>query len=143
MILRRQLDQSLTSEVQERRGHGRHAIYALGGHTGEGFCEFGIVTRLDDEQLKSQEPRPRFDLAQPRGTHTRVVQAITLLIVGTACFKTSRRLLSKSVPDIDRPVILPPGRARLWTNLSLIGSARIANTIGVLVLAANSARTGC
>ena len=34
----------------------------------------GIVTRLDDKQLKSQEPRPRFDLAQSRGTHTRVVQ---------------------------------------------------------------------
>ena len=34
MILRGQLDQSLTPEVQERRGHGRHAIYALGDHAG-------------------------------------------------------------------------------------------------------------
>ena len=43
---------------------------------------------------------------------------------------------------MDKPVRFPPGRARLCTNPSLIGSLRIANTIGELTLASSNARIG-
>ena len=102
---------------------------------------------LPVEQPIKFEPAVNLQTAKTLGLAVEPIlgscKIITLSIVGTAFFKTSRRLLSKSVPDIDRPVILPPGRARLWMNPSPIGSLRIANTIGVLVLVANKARSGC
>jgi len=51
----------------------------------------------------------------------------------------SSRLVTKAVPKKLTPVMLPPGRLRLGTNPGAIGSPPIANTIGMLVVAAFAA----
>ena len=67
----------------------------------------------------------------------------TRLSAGRTSFKTSSRLPSKFEFNIDKPVTFPPGRAKLSTALSPTGSLWIANTIGLLIAVACSARTGC
>src|SRR5262249_53114646 len=49
---------------------------------------------------------------------------------GMASRKSSRRLPASSGDVIDKPVTLPPGRARLATRPLPRGSAIVANTIG-------------
>src|SRR4029453_6455784 len=54
---------------------------------------------------------------------------------------SSRRLPARSGIWADRPVTLPPGRARPATRLLPTGSATAANTIGMTVVAAFAATT--
>src|SRR5215468_7050158 len=61
---------------------------------------------------------------------------------GMASRKSSRRLPASSGDVIDRPVTLPPGRARLATRPVLRGSATVANTIGMTEVAFFAAKTG-
>ena len=56
--------------------------------------------------------------------------------------KSSRRLPASSGDVSDRPVTLPPGRARLATRPVLRGSATVANTIGITEVAGFAAKTG-
>ena len=56
--------------------------------------------------------------------------------------KSSRRLPTISVNWLDRPVILPPGRARLATRPVPRGSATATKTIGMTDVACFAARTG-
>ena len=61
---------------------------------------------------------------------------------GTTSRKSSRRLPARSVVWADRPVTLPPGRARLATRPLPTGSSASANTIGMTDVACFAARTG-
>jgi hypothetical protein len=54
---------------------------------------------------------------------------------------SSSRLAARSVTWVDRPVILPPGRARLATRPSPTGSRPSANTMGMADVARLSAGT--
>src|SRR5262245_14463405 len=60
---------------------------------------------------------------------------------GTISRKSASRFAAISVDWIDKPVTLPPGRARLATRPVPIGSAAIANTIGMTVVACLDAIT--
>ena len=51
--------------------------------------------------------------------------------LGTTSRKSSSRLPARSVDWIDRPVTLPPGRARLATRPVPTGSSAVAKTIGM------------
>src|ERR1039458_7254293 len=61
---------------------------------------------------------------------------------GTTSRKSSSRLAAVSVDWLDRPVTLPPGRARLATRLLPTGSPADANTIGMTDVACFAAITG-
>src|SRR5262245_42830480 len=50
---------------------------------------------------------------------------------GTTSRKSSSRLPARSADSIDRPVMLPPGRARLATRPAPTGSPDSARTIGI------------
>src|SRR5262249_519569 len=54
---------------------------------------------------------------------------------------SSSRLPARSADRIDRPVALPPGRARLATRLFPTGSPAVANTIGMTDVACSKAIT--
>src|SRR5215471_7830341 len=54
---------------------------------------------------------------------------------GTASRKSSRRLAAVSPNWFDKPVRLPPGRARLATRPVLTGSFTVAKTIGIIAVA--------
>jgi len=60
---------------------------------------------------------------------------------GTSSRKRSSRLPIRSVERIDRPVTLPPGRARLATRPVSTGSPAAPNTIGIAVVARFNAMT--
>src|SRR5208282_5254499 len=49
---------------------------------------------------------------------------------GTISFSCSRRFAESSADMADKPVMLPPGRARLWANPDPTGSAIRGDTIG-------------
>jgi hypothetical protein len=49
--------------------------------------------------------------------------------------RSSRRFVATSGPNADKPVMLPPGRARLLTNPLPTGSLAPANTIGMVDVA--------
>ena len=61
---------------------------------------------------------------------------------GTTSRKSSSRLPARSVCWIDRPVTLPPGRARLATRPVPTGSPATAKTIGMTDVACFAAMTG-
>jgi len=61
---------------------------------------------------------------------------------GTTERKSSRRLPARSAVWLDRPVTLPPGRARLATRPLATGSVADAKTIGMTDVACLAARTG-
>jgi hypothetical protein len=61
---------------------------------------------------------------------------------GMTSRKSSRRLLASSGDVSDRPVTLPPGRARLATSPLSRGSATVAKTIGMTEVACFTANTG-
>ena len=134
----RQLDQSLTPEVQERREPSSPCHLCLEQPRRRSFCEFYIVTRLDDERLESR-PRPVLTSLSPVDPYSgRPDRHLTDCRNGV--FQDSRRLLSKSDPDINRPVIFLLD-AQTLNDPSLIDQQGFED-IGVSVLAANSARTG-
>ena len=60
---------------------------------------------------------------------------------GTTSRKSSSRLPAASDPWLDRPVTLPPGRAKLATRPLPTGSPAVANTIGITDVACFAART--
>ena len=62
--------------------------------------------------------------------------------LGTTSRNSSNRLPASSVCWTDRPVTLPPGRARLTTRPVLTGSPATANTIGMTDVARFAAITG-
>src|SRR5262249_561548 len=59
---------------------------------------------------------------------------------GTASRRISTRLAPRSVAWLDRPVRLPPGRARLATRPVATGSPGSAKTIGIIVVACFAAK---
>jgi hypothetical protein len=61
---------------------------------------------------------------------------------GTTSRKSSSRFPARSVNWTDRPVTLPPGRARLATSPLPTGSAAAPKTIGMTDVACFAARTG-
>ena len=60
---------------------------------------------------------------------------------GTTTRKSSTRLPARSAAWDDKPVTLPPGRARLGTSLEPSGSFAAANTIGIADVACFAAST--
>src|SRR5215472_13704896 len=60
---------------------------------------------------------------------------------GTTSRKSSSRLAARSAAWFDRPVMLPPGRARLATRPVPSGSVATANTIGMTEVACFAATT--
>ena len=60
---------------------------------------------------------------------------------GSTSRKSSIRLPARSVDWIDRPVTLPPGRARIATKPLPTGSTASANTIGIVEVACFAAGT--
>ena len=61
---------------------------------------------------------------------------------GMSSRNSSSRLVAVSSCCIDRPVALPPGRARLATRPTATGSLAAANTIGMSEVACFAASTG-
>ena len=55
--------------------------------------------------------------------------------LGSTESSKSTSLAPVSPPILESPVILPPGRARLFTNPPRTGSAAVAMTIGIVVVA--------
>ena len=86
-------------------------------------------------------------LPEPRPSPARRSGLPTLAMIanrrrpGTTSRKSSSRLPARSVDWIDRPVTLPPGRARLATRPVPTGSAAIAKTIGMTDVACFAAMT--
>jgi len=60
---------------------------------------------------------------------------------GTTSFSISNSLADSSVRSWDRPVMLPPGRAKLATCPVPIGSAWTANTMGIVWVARRAGST--
>ena len=60
---------------------------------------------------------------------------------GTASLNISSSFALNSVISIDTPVTFPPGRARLATCPTPTGSAWVANTMGIVVVACLAAST--
>ena len=60
---------------------------------------------------------------------------------GTASFNISSCLATSSVSSTVSPVMLPPGRARLATCPTPTGSAWVANTMGIVLVACRAAST--
>ena len=60
---------------------------------------------------------------------------------GMASFIISSSLAENSIRSIDRPVMFPPGRARLATCPRPTGSAWTANTIEIVVVTCRTAST--
>src|SRR5690348_846788 len=57
-----------------------------------------------------------------------------------ASLSSSRHLPTNSGVRLDKPVTLPPGRARLITSPSATGSPTVAKTMGMLLVACLAAR---
>ena len=63
------------------------------------------------------------------------------LFFENAVLRSSRRFAAKSVDIYEKPVMFPPGRARLDTTPSPTGSPLNAMTIGTVVVARFAAHT--
>ena len=62
--------------------------------------------------------------------------------LGTASLSISSLLVFSSVPKLEKPVTLPPGRARLATKPAPTGSAEFVITMGMVVVALFAANAG-
>src|SRR5262245_17186935 len=68
-----------------------------------------------------------------------VTRKPTPVVLGTNSQSNSNRFAASAVTRKDTPVTLPPGRLRLETRPSSTGSAPVANTIGIVAVAALAA----
>ena len=93
--------------------------------------------------LKAERAGGRLDLI-----HSRTPMELPILAMianrrrpGTTSRKSSSRLPARSADWFDKPVTLPPGRARLATKPVPTGSPAAAKTIGMTDVACFTART--
>src|SRR3981189_3553907 len=63
-------------------------------------------------------------------------------VFGRVCFRKSSAFWSVSGARRDKPVTLPPGFPRLWTNPAPTGSAETAMTIGIVLVTSLAAWLG-
>src|SRR5262249_10281408 len=77
-----------------------------------------------------QPPRPPRPCGHANGMVDGMSTA-TRVLPGRASLKSWSRLGFSSTPRYEIPVMVPPGRARLWTMPTATGSDTPANTIGM------------
>ena len=100
-----------------------------------------------DFERDDLEPERAVPLPEPRAFPARRAGLPTLAMIanrrrpGTTSRNSSSRLPARSVARVDRPVTLPPGRARLATRPVPTGSPATANTIGMADVACFAATT--
>ena len=106
------------------------------------------ILRSPDFERRRPRGRACGPLPEPRPSPARLAGLPTLAMIanrrrpGTTSRKSSSRLPARSVGWSDRPVTLPPGRARLATRPLPTGSPATAKTIGMTDVACFAAATG-
>ena len=126
---------------EERIGANYHRIDPLSGEARKGSIDLGIATRT----LYCQ-PQPKRERCSLRVLDLglgswipRVDEQTDNVALGTSSRNNSNRLAASVVTRKDTPVTLPLGRLRLETRPSSTGSAPVANTTGMVAVAALAA----
>ena len=127
----------------EERLHN-HSLRAVRFHLGE-QCVVQILDTLDKTDQDLDPELFGIDLAflneRRRAAARRIAQERNRLDAGFD-FPKELGLPARSGPDIETPVMLPPGRERLWTSPAATGSEAIMTSGTVCVVSLASCTVG-
>jgi hypothetical protein len=136
-----QPDKLIVSSPEELIGGHHYRLDPLLGEARKGGIDIRLAARI-----LYYQPQPKRERRGLRvlGLDSEVGFAVLIrkpmtVALGTSSRSNSNRFAARVVTRKDTPVILPPGRLRLETRPSSTGSAPVANTIGMLAVAALAA----
>jgi hypothetical protein len=127
-----QPDKLIVSSPEELIGGHHYRLDPLLGEARKGGIDIRLAARI-----LYYQPQPK---RERRGLRVLGLDSeVGFVALGTSSRSNSNRFAARVVTRKDTPVILPPGRLRLETRPSSTGSAPVANTIGMLAVAALAA----
>src|SRR5262249_39250689 len=127
---------------KERRAQDNQRVGVAAGHFGEGACDLLNHPCRHRERFNAMDPAAgmisyaRFGCVGSCGLSKTAIR----FACGTTLLSNSTCLPAMSGCCIESPVTLPPGRARVAASPAPIGSAEIAMTTGIDVVACLAAR---